>query len=191
MSNALRLASVLTNDEFEHLWPLLQKYQAARDAAIEERRKAAEPVKEARARAKQEKLAALFNSTPVVLKLRRTVDWTRSTVECRVTESSETSLKMIGFVDGEYRVITARRNVWEGEPREFSLWLFSPQSLKLSHPDDHWSVRGMSLPDRPFAGVSDLDLKRIRSLNHPDKGGSVDLSQYRAVVKEIDRRRSL
>jgi hypothetical protein len=193
MSNALKLASVLTNDEFEHVWPLLQKYQAARDAAIEERRKAAEPVKQARAQAKQEKLAALFNNSPTVLKLRRSVDWTFSTVECRVIESSETSLKLIGIVDGEYRVITARRNVWEGEPREFSLWVFSPQSLKLSHPDDHWSVRGRSVQDRPLAGVSDLELRKIRSANHPDKfGSSIDTTQFQAAVEELDhRRRSL
>ncbi len=191
MSNALKLASVLTLDEFDHLWPLLQKYQAERDAAIEARRKAAEPIKQARARAKQEKLAALFNNSPVVLKLRRSVDWTRSTIECRVIESSDTNLKLIGLVDGEYRVITARRNVWEGEPREFSLWGFSPQSLKLSHPDDHWSVRGRSLQDRPLAGVSDLELRRIRSANHPDKGGSFDTAQYQAAVTELDRRRSL
>ena len=191
MSTAMKLASVLTNDEFEHLWPLLQKYQSERDAAAEASRKAAEPLKQARAQAKQAKLAELFNSTPTALTLHRTVDWTRSTVECRVTESTEASLKMIGLVDGEYRVITARRNVWEDEPRGFGLWVFSPQHLKLSHPDDHWRVRAMSLPDRQFAGVSDLDLKKIRSLNHPDKHDSVDLSQYRAAVKEIDRRRSL
>jgi hypothetical protein len=191
VSNALKLASVLTLDEFDHIWPLLQKYQAERNAAIEARRKAAEPIKQARAQAKQQKLAALFNSSPVVLKLRRSVDWTFSTVECRVTESSDTNLKLIGLVDGEYRVITASRHVWEDGKREFGRWFFSPQSLKLSHPDDHARYEERFSRDRPFAGVSDLELRKIRSANHPDKGGSFDTAKYQAAVTELDRRRSL
>jgi hypothetical protein len=191
LSTAIKLASVLTNDEFEHLWPLLQKYQAARDAAIEERRRAAEPVKEARAQAKQAKLAALFNNSPTALTLRRTIDWTRSTIECRVIESSDTNLKLIGFVDGEYRVITASRHVWEDEKREFGRWIFSPQTLKLTHPGDDARYEERFSRNRPFAGVSDLELRRIRSANHPDKGGSFDTAQYQAAVTELDRRRSL
>lgn len=34
------------------------------------------------------------------------------------------------------------------------------------------------------------DLRRMRSQNHPDKWPNADLETYRAVVKELDQRRS-
>lgn len=40
-----------------------------------------------------------------------------------------------------------------------------------------------------IAKVSDTELRRIRSKNHPDKWPHVDLSAYQAAVEELDRRR--
>lgn len=37
--------------------------------------------------------------------------------------------------------------------------------------------------------ISDQDLLRIRSRNHPDKWPNANLDAYQAAVKEMDRRR--
>lgn len=39
--------------------------------------------------------------------------------------------------------------------------------------------------------LTDADLRRIRSRNHPDKFPNVNLETYRAAVAELDRRRNL
>ena len=40
-----------------------------------------------------------------------------------------------------------------------------------------------------MTSLSDDELRRLRSKNHPDKWPNVDLSEYQAAVEEIDRRR--
>jgi len=194
MSTALKLASVLTLDEYEHILPLLQQYQAARNAAIEERRRAAEPAKQARAQSQQLKLEQIFNDATQSLKVHR--EGTKERVECRVVAQSETELKAIGVVDGKFKLLTARRVKLSDfsakiSGRVFGNWVFTPRSLKLTHPEDaEWFTQTFNTA-RPFDGVTDLDLRRIRSLNHPDKGGSVDIAKFQAAVKELDRRRAL
>lgn len=42
---------------------------------------------------------------------------------------------------------------------------------------------------KPIEALSDEDLLRIRSRNHPDKWPNVNQAAYQAAIEELDRRR--
>lgn len=44
--------------------------------------------------------------------------------------------------------------------------------------------------NRPLKDKTDAELKRLRSINHPDKGGDHDPKLYQQAVEEIDHRRA-
>ncbi len=46
-----------------------------------------------------------------------------------------------------------------------------------------------AVPPRGYWRMSVAELRRLRSVNHPDKHAGADLTVYRAAVAELDRRR--
>lgn len=70
------------------------------------------------------------------------------------------------------------QNLSDHEIDELMFRLFNGRSLSVKQ------QRPKTLRD-----LSDSDLLRIRSRNHPDKSPNPNLALYQAVVEEMDRRR--
>ena len=182
----------LTPDEVTYLRSYLNKYRAwmADIAAAQARRQAGADALSPEAKDKIKAQIAERKVREALLEATKPAAGIYWWVPDHRTEQIEIIIDSAGMPmwvkDGKQSKLDASRGRWQID----NLHPFYASKVEAEkYASEKCVARDSHHTPRPFKYKTDKELRRIRSANHPDKGGNHDAMLYQQAIEEIDHRR--